>query len=206
MSDDFDSADDFVDDPEALRRAEQAVSHMGEDPAEGPRKPIDEDYVVVAKQLQPGDNVGLDDVVRALESDDVDFGWDPYDPRDTVNFMPPNAGLTARKLFSVTVPASEFARARETLYGAPPQGVTYAWDDSAIPPEPSGSDFASDARGVPTPMGGAPGSSGFDPTLSDNARLAGLTGAGLPAGAVIGLVIVVLIAAGIFVASQIAVR
>jgi hypothetical protein len=220
---DSDSADDLVEDPEALRKAEAAVSKW-DSPFNGPRKPIDEDYVVVATQLRPGDNVGLDDVARALESEGVDFGWDPYDPRDTVNFMPPNAGLTARKLFAIAVPASQLARARESLYGAAPDGVTYSWVGTGMPSETSGataagdsgygfasssssaaagSDFASGAPGRITPITGVGPLTGADPGLSDNDRLARMAGSGTPPGLVIGLVLVALIVFGVFVAFQI---
>jgi hypothetical protein len=223
-SDDFesDSADDFVEDPEALRKAEAAVSKW-DSPFDGPRKPIDEDYVVVATQLQSGDNAGLDDVARALGSDGVDFGWDPYDPRDTVNFMPPNAGLTARRLFAIAVPASQLARAKESLYGAPPLGVTYSWDGAGMPPAmpysaqggdmgygstapPSagpGSDFASGAAGRIIPVTGVSPFSGGDPGLSDNERLARMAGRGTSPGLVIGIVIFALVVFAAFVAFQI---
>jgi hypothetical protein len=124
------SFEDDVEDPEALRRAEDAVKRDARGTAPRPGRgaaPIDESWAAVATQVTPGDTAGLDDVMRALESEGVDCGWDPYDPRDTVNFLPPTAGMTARKLFSVTVPVSQVPRAREALYGDPPDGVTYVW-------------------------------------------------------------------------------
>jgi hypothetical protein len=148
-------------------------------------------------QLTPNDSAGLEDVVRALESDGIDFGWDPYDPRDTVNFMPPNAGLTARKLFSIQVPVSQVPRARECLYGDPPQGVTYVW------PAPRASSAA--------PGGEAPtdGDFGFAPSatpkrqlskegipLSDNERLQRMAGGG---PSILVMIVVALVALSIMV-------
>jgi hypothetical protein len=125
-----DSFDGMVDDPAALAAAEDAAAAEGRRPKArrgAGAQHIDEHWEIVATQIAPGQDSGLDDVVRALESDGIDCGWDPYDPRDIVNFMPPSAGLTARKLFSVVVPASQAARAHDTLYGEPPQGVSYPW-------------------------------------------------------------------------------
>jgi hypothetical protein len=189
------SFEDDVEDPEALRRAEEAVSGRPTPAAVG-GEPIDESWSVVATQDSASDSTGLDDVARSLESDGIDHGWDPYDPRDTVNFLPPSAGLTARKLFSIVVPRSQFARARESLYGAPPQGVTYAWSDTRIgaavgavsvtgatagPGAAADSDagFDSGIRATPAPTGPA------DPRLSDNQRLERLSGGGMPSGVVI---------------------
>jgi len=120
-----------IDDPDALARAEAAV--RGEDASEGglgdaPRlRPIDEDMTRIATQTVTGQYSGLEDVVRALESEGIDCGWDPYDPRDLVGFTPPGVGTGVMKLFAVVVPVSQVERARECLYGEPPQGVTYAW-------------------------------------------------------------------------------
>lgn len=195
------SLDEGVDDPAALHRAEEAVSHW-DTPADGigGKKPSDEPWTTVATQVSPGDTIGLEDVVRSLESDGIDCGWDPYDPRETVNFLPPNAGLTARKPFAIAVPASQLARARESLYGTPPDGVTYAWSRTApsdfasdspdsvdaSAADDRGFDFASSGAPKPTAVrGGAP--------LSDNDFLARSARAGMPAGTVIGVVVVVLI-------------
>jgi hypothetical protein len=192
------SFENDVDDPEALRRAEDAVARQSRDGqdvtgnrAPAPR-PIDEPWAPVATQMSPGNTAGLDDVVRALESDGVDFGWDPYDPRDVVNFMPPSAGLTARKLFSVVVPVSQVGRARESLYGDPPAGVTYAWQTagpvSARPVETPASDQDFDFGSSPAPKrqmskDGIP--------LSDNDRFARMASGGPSAAVMIVIVFIV---------------
>ena len=171
------SADD-IDDPEALRLAEDAVARGSRVPAKSPgpvSRPIDGPWTSVAMQVDPNDSAGLDDVAQALESDGIDFGWDPYDPRDAVNFGPPNAGLTARKLFSIQVPVSQVPRARECLYGDPPQGVTYVFPTTANTPAPSSTDadygFASsDAPSRRMTKDGIP--------LSDNQRLQRMAGGG----------------------------
>ena len=186
------SFEDDVEDPEALRRAEAAV--MGHEQAElEDRKPIDESWTVVATQESPGDTLGLEDVVRALESEGVDCGWDPYDPRDTVNFLPPNAGLTSRKLFAITVPESQEPKARDVLYGTPPAGVTYAWsapgasaDVRAAIAQAGGAGFH--PAQAPSPVTSA------DPGLSDNRRLEHLAGGGTPAGIAVAVVALALVA------------
>lgn len=186
------SFEDDVEDPEALRRAEAAV--MGHERAETEdRKPIDEPWTVVATQESPGDTLGLEDVVRALESEGVDCGWEPYDPRDTVNFLPPNAGLTSRKLFAVTVPESQGPKARDVLYGTPPAGVTYAWSAPGASAEVRAAISQAGGAGfhpaqVPSPVTSA------DPGLSDNRRLEHLAGGGTPAGIAVAGIAVVLVA------------
>jgi hypothetical protein len=197
-----DSSEPDVEDPEALRKAEEAVSHW-ETPFDERRTPSNEDWTAVARQRASGDNAGLEDVLRALESEGIDCGWDPYDPRDTVNFGPPKGGFTASPLFAVVVPVSQIDRARTCLCGAPPLGVDYTWEsaDTAIaeaarrsmPPErderdalmgPSEDRLASHAEapryaeapdlatGAPTPV------TGYSPTLSDNDHLEHLVSGG----------------------------
>jgi hypothetical protein len=124
-----------------------------------------------------------------LESDGIDCGWDPYDPRDTVNFLPPSAGLTARKLFSVVVPASQAARAHDTLGGDPPQGVSYPWAGFGAPSARVGASAASDAdfagldTGRPTSKDGIP--------LSDNVRFARMADGSPSIAMIIGVVFAV---------------
>jgi hypothetical protein len=193
------SFEDDVEDPEALRRAEEAVTH--DRPDAGPRQPIDGPWTVVATQDSAADSTGLELVVQALEAEGIDCGWDPYDPRDTVNFMPPSAGLTARKLFSIMVPESEAARARESLRGAPPfHGVTYVWDvpgSAAVPVSTAAPGATQDAgfdpaAPVPTPVTSA--GSG----LSDNDRLEQLAGDSSRTGAVVVFIGVVLVMIVVF--------
>jgi hypothetical protein len=158
--------DDGVDDPEALRRAEEAVAH--DDPLpDGPRSHIDEDWTVVARQTGTL-VVGLDEVARMLEAEDVAIGWDPYDPRDSVAFLPPGIG-TGPKSYAIVVPASQLARAREVLYGVAPDGVTYEWEGG----RGQRSRVAADAE---------------NPLLSDNQRLQRAAGGG-PSGLAIALAI-----------------
>lgn len=191
------SIEDDVEDPSALRAAEDAVMRGGSEvPGAGSRRAprIDESWSVVATQLSPADHAGLDDVARLLESDGVDFGWDPMDPREAVGFTPPAAGLFAGKLASIVVPASQVGAARQSLYGQPPQGVTYPWSEADAPL------FHSDAAaGMPAPPVGrsAVPVTGADPRLSDNARLAGLAGGGMSVARGVGLVFIVLALLGI---------
>ncbi len=197
------SADEDVEDPRALRMAEDEVSRQGRTPTtmRSSSDRIDESWKAVATQLAPGDNAGLDDVVRSLQSDGIDCGWDPYDPRDTVNFMPPSAGLTARKLFSVVVPSSQFARAQDSLYGSPPLGVTYPWSSSMssragdpVAMQNAGPDVGTDA-GPPTVLSkdGIP--------LSDNTRFEQMASGGSGGAWIIAVaVVIVLIVAAAFLA------
>lgn len=137
------SSDDDIEDPEALRRAEDAVAHESREtvPRPGPAsRRIDEPWTAVAMQVTPGDSAGLEDVVRALESEGIDIGWDPYDPRDAVSFTPPLVGVNARKLFTIQVPVSQVPLARECLYGDPPLGVTYVLPSTTAASAPSSAD------------------------------------------------------------------
>jgi hypothetical protein len=178
-----------IDDPEALRRAEDAV--RGVDASEGglgdqPRvRPIDEDMARIATQTVTGQYAGLEDVIRALESEGIDCGWDPNDPRDTVGFTPPGVGMGTQKLFAVVVPVSEVGRARQVLCGEPPQGVRYAWPPTAVfrpseevdvgygfPDAPSPTTVGMPAPSVPdVPFPHATPITGFRTSLSDNETL-----------------------------------
>jgi hypothetical protein len=136
------SSVELVDDPDALRRAEDAVAGRST-PAPAGRgpgaAPIDGAWAVVAAQVTPGDTAGLEDVARALEADGIDFGWDPYDPHEAVNFGPPVTGSSSQKIFNVMVPASQIGRAQGALGSEPPQGVSYAWPGSTSSAGGSGS-------------------------------------------------------------------
>jgi len=164
--------DDSVEDPEALRLAEEAVAAGGPMPA-GPGAPIDGAWAVVARQTGTL-IVGLDEVARTLEAEGVPIGWDPYDPRESVAFLPPGIG-TGPKTYALIVPESQLSRSREILEDVAPQGVTYSWD--------SGS-------GPETPEASAPGG----PLLSDNERLQRLASGGAP-----GVGIALAIGGGLFV-------
>ena len=178
------SSDDDIEDPEALRRAEDAVARESRETAPRPRpasRRIDEPWTAVAMQVTPGDSAGLEDVVRALGSEGIDIGWDPYDPRDTVSFTAPVVGVTARKLFSIQVPVSQVPRARECLYGAPPQGVTYlvpaAGAGSAAPTDAASLDSDADYGFESSPPPSRQVSKDGFP-LSDNRRLERMAGDG----------------------------
>lgn len=182
MSSDFDGAsfESDVDDPEALRRAEDAVAGRG---TKSPRAGgpgvgrIDGAWTTIAAQVVPGESAGLEDVVRALESEGVDFGWDPYDPRDSVSFGPPQATTAVRKLFSVMVPQSQVVRAREVLYGEAPQGVTYVWPAEPATFAESAGPTASDDEFDVVPSRAVAGPKTRDGmSLSDNERMAHLAG------------------------------
>lgn len=186
--------DGSVEDLEALRRAEEAVSH-GEPAREGPQAPIDEDWAVVARQTGVI-VVGLDEVARSLEAGDVPIGWDPYDPRDSVAFLPPGIG-TGPRTYALVVPGSQLGRARRILDGVAPQGVTYAWDAQAGA-EPTGADRGfGDGSEFSAPTTPAPRRTDF----SDNERLKRLAGGGSGGAAgfavalgIVAIIVVVLLA------------
>lgn len=189
--DDEMSFDDSVEDPEALRRAEEAVAR-DEPQLQGPQVPIDEDWVVVARQTGVV-VVGLDEVARSLEAGGVPIGWDPYDPRDSVAFLPPGIG-TGPKSYALVVPESRRSSARRILDSVAPEGVTYAWADSAEP-WPAEQEKAFTA----TPESWAPTAvTSYDRGLSDNERLERLAGSSSPGIAaalvvVLGIVAIVVV-------------
>jgi hypothetical protein len=174
--------EDFVDDPEALRRAEEAVAHGGA-VAEGPQRPILEDWTAVARQSAAVIAGGLDVVVLALESEGIPIGWDPYDPRDAVSYRPP--WQSAIVTYSLLVPRSEFERARRLLQGVRPDGVEFAWDAAARgPAAPSAPAPVTEWSQPQQPAGRAsddeaPAMS-HGRELSDNVRLERLATGGVP--------------------------
>lgn len=180
--------DDSVDDPEALRLAEEAVAHDRPIP-DGPMQPIDEEWAVVARQTGTL-VVGLDEVARMLEAEGVSIGWDPFDPRESVAFTPPGIG-TGPKTYAVMVPESQFGLAREVLYGAPPQGVTYAWKETSDSMPASGD--------VPTAV------TSYGGRLSDNDRLSNLAAGRGGSGAAVAFAVVLGII-GIIVALIVSLR
>jgi hypothetical protein len=207
-----------IDDPEALRRAEDAV--RGVDASEHglgdqPRvRLIDEDMTPVATQTVMGQYAGLEDVIRALESEGIDCGWDPNDPRDTVGFTPPGVGMGTQKLFAVVVPVSEVGRARQVLYGEPPQGVKYAWPSTgdARPSEEVDAGYgfphapsATGPAGTPAPpvpdmpLPHAMPVTGFGTSLSDNETLEDLAEPGANGTGVAVALLGVLAAIGVAV-------
>jgi hypothetical protein len=115
--------DDGIDDPEALRRAEEAVAHDRPLP-DTVRAPIDEEWTKVATHDGAGGTAGLEVVAGALRDAGVPVGWDPFEPSEMVGFVPPGASLRA---YALQVPVSQVARAHEVLGDSAPQGVTYSW-------------------------------------------------------------------------------
>ncbi len=183
-----------IEDPALLRAAEAAVARDEGQPAVS-KPAIDEAWQTVATHDGAGGLAGLEDVARALDSEGITVGWDPYAPGDEVGFMPP--GMSAR-VYSLQVPASQVAKAREVLYGIAPQGVTYGWarepkPASALDTEPADAEFGFAHTGTrPTPRIG-------DPTISDNQRLQSMA-AGGPSGAAIAFALIgVLVAVGVVV-------
>lgn len=183
-----------VEDPEALRRAEEAVAH-GRPLVAGTGAPIDEDWVPVARQTGAGGELALQDLACVLDSEGVTVGWDPFEPSGAVGFTPPGA---LPRPYAIQVPASEADVARTVLTvvaGAPPQGVAYAWDTAPRPrpgrggPEAAGPEhgFASDSDAPPAPPAGSP-------LVSDNERMARLaSGRGSGVGVAIVVICVVLL-------------
>ena len=178
-----------IDDPEALRRAEDAVRGVGASEhglGDRPRlQPVFEDMTPIAMQTVTGEYAGLEDVIRALESEGIVCGWDPYDPRDLIGFTPPGVGTGTQKLFTVVVPVSEVEAARQCLCGAPPQGVRYAWPSTTgvrpsdevdagygFPDAPPRGTKAPEVPTVPDmPLPHATPITGFGTSLSDNETL-----------------------------------
>jgi hypothetical protein len=173
-----------IDDPAALRAAEAAVARDDDQPGV-PKPAIDEAWQTVATHDGAGGLAGLEYVARALGSEGVTVGWDPYNPFDEVGFMPP--GMSAR-VYSLQVPVSQVGTAREVLHGFAPEGVTYGWAPeqrpaSALDTEPAEPEYGFGAAGTrPTPRID-------DPTISDNQRLERLAQSG-PSGLAMALALV----------------
>lgn len=177
--------EDGVDDPEALRRAEEAVAHDDRPPG-GPREHIDERWAPIANG-GTGGVPALVTIASALDEAGVPVGWDPYAPSDAVGFMWPG---TETRVYTVQVPESQSAHAREILPATPPAGVTYAW---TAPPEAPPASAGEDAGrfGLTSGTASAPGSDTGAP-LSDNRRLESLDTGGPSPILVVGRVLVVL--------------
>ena len=176
---------DDVEDPALLRAAEDEVAHEVRQPASS-KAPIDEAWRTIATHDGPGGLAGLEDVARALDSEGIPVGWDPYEPGEEVSFMPP--GMSAR-VYSLQVPASQVAKAKEVLCGAAPQGVTYGWAPESQPASALDGPGAVDASqyGFDRPAAGPAARIG-DPTISDNQRLEHMADGG-PSGIAIAFVL-----------------
>ncbi len=191
------SADEVgVEDPEALRRAERAVAR---ERPEAPRTipPSNEAWVPVLTEDVGGTATGeLLRIAAFLESNGIDYGWDPRDPRTTS--MDPYA-VTAPARTSIVVPASQVQRVREAVGAGPPSGISWTGPATeAMGPQVDAA-RSSGAPGWAEPDVGAPSATSAGPRgmqLSDNARIA--RGAGKPSAVGRGtlvLIAVVVIAA-----------
>jgi hypothetical protein len=191
--------DENVEDPEALRRAEEAIAHDEPIPVDGD-SPIDEPWARVATQDGAGGTAGIQLVAAALDAANVPFGWDPYAPSEAVGFVWPG---TETRVFALQVPASQVPLARRALSGPAPQGVRYEWGSAPA------TMFGPDAASTSADAGSEPGSEGFagvtdgtatpvtgyGPPLNDNERLerlarGGASGAGIALAVGAGLLVI----------------
>lgn len=158
------SGDPNVEDPEALRRAEEAAAGSGLAPGRGRGTRSQEEWVPIARETGESLFGGLQAVAAALQSEDVPFGWDPYDPRDMPSFLPPMLGTPARS-FAVLVPASAVRSAREAIGDLAPEGVDYPWSkkpDDLSDGNPADHDASATVDAAPVTAYGR---------MSDNERL-----------------------------------
>jgi hypothetical protein len=98
---------DLIDDPEALRRAEQAVAHLEDEPS--PWVPTDAEWLPVAIAGGSG-GWTLFEVASVLEAEGIPAHYDPYDPRDSITLP---YGLP--RSFQVVVPAQRLDDARRIV-------------------------------------------------------------------------------------------
>jgi hypothetical protein len=193
-----------VEDPDALRRAEEAVA--GErSPWLEPRLTAGEGWAPIAKQVGQAFVGGLQEVAVALHTAGIPVGWDPYDPREAPNFLPPLLGTPGRT-FVVLVPASRLRDAREAVGDLRPEDVTFLWPEAGAPIETlpvretieaeraaREAEEASDYDEKYGFAGGDPSSpkpvTSYD-GLSDNARLQNMA-QGRGTGCALGLVVLV---------------
>jgi hypothetical protein len=103
--DDFPESDrELIDDPEALRRAEEAVAHAIEAPERW--VPTDTVWVPVARAAT-GAAWSLAEVRDMLDGEGIPARFDPHDPRDAISLP---YGLPRE--FAVVVPESRVRDAR----------------------------------------------------------------------------------------------
>lgn len=115
---------ELIDDPEALRRAEQAVARLDDAPV--PWVPTDTEWLPVAV-ASGSSGWTLGEVREVLESEGIPAGYDPYDPRDAITLP---YGLPRE--FHVIVPAERLQEAHRIVGELAAGGA--AW--SVIEPEP----------------------------------------------------------------------
>jgi hypothetical protein len=116
---------DLIDDPEALRRAEQAVAHLEDEPVSW--VPTDTEWLPVA--VAGGSSAWtLGEVRDVLEAEGIPAAYDPYDPRGAISLP---YGLPRE--FRVMVPAERVGSARRVIAELAVGGV--AW--SMVEPGPS---------------------------------------------------------------------
>lgn len=198
------SGDPNVEDPDALRRAEEAAAHST---GRGPRRPA-EDWAPIARQAGEALIGGLQSVAVALQAGGVAVGWDPYDPRDTPGFLLPTMGTPART-FTLLVPVSQVRTARDAVGDLRPQGVTFAWDSAlergavlpvreTIEAESAAREAAEEAEyGLPdVPEESGPTAVTAYGRFSDNARMERMASGRSPGCALGAILIVVLFIIG----------
>jgi hypothetical protein len=116
---------DLIDDPEALRRAEQAVAHMDDQPEAW--VPTDTAWVAVAV-VSGSSGWTLGEVHEVLEAEGIPARYDPYDPREAITLP---YGLPRE--FRVVVPFARLADAGRIVAEMAAGGAPW----SAVEPEPA---------------------------------------------------------------------
>jgi hypothetical protein len=115
---------DLIEDPEALRRAEQAVASMGEQAASW--VPTDAEWLPVAA-APSGIGWSLEELRGVLEAEGIPAGYDPYDPREAITLP---YGLSTE--FRVIVPVERLSDALRVVAELAAEGA--AW--TPVPQEP----------------------------------------------------------------------
>jgi hypothetical protein len=129
MSDDLQRADpedtgfaeadaDLIEDPEALRRAEEAVAEMDEPTT--PWVPTDAEWVPVASAPSSA-AWSLEELRGVLEAEGIPAGYDPYDPREAISLP---YGMTS--VFRVIVPAERLRGALRIVSELSAEGAAWA--------------------------------------------------------------------------------
>jgi hypothetical protein len=116
---------ELIDDPDALRRAEQAVAHLDERSVTW--VPTDAEWSPVAV-ASGSSGWTLGEVRDVLEAEGIPAGYDPYDPREAITLP---YGLPRE--FRVVVPAARLNDARRIVAELAVGGASWA----TVEPEPS---------------------------------------------------------------------
>jgi len=109
---------ELVDDPEALRRAEQAVAAMEDEPTSW--VPTDAEWLPVAA-APSGAGWSLEELREVLEAEGIPAAYDPYDPRDAITLP---YGLPVE--FRVVVPADRVDDAMRVATDLAATGAAWA--------------------------------------------------------------------------------